>query len=398
MSKEDFILSFFLVDISFTNCYLGGMEITSITLLFVGVILGALIVYLVLSKGEKKAEIDKSVIRDAFASLSVEALEKSTNQFLKLANETLKVHVEKGDANLKEKKKLIDANLGNMATVLEDLKKQSLSLSTQLSESQKETDKLRITTEDLRNVLSSSQARGQWGERMVEDILSLVGFAENINYVKQQQIESGEKPDYTFFLPKDKRINMDVKFPLNHYEKYVSSESEIEREQEQKMFMNDVKGHIKDVASRGYIDPLGGTVDYVLLFIPNESIYAFLHQNDPDIQKIALEKHIVLCSPITLYAVLSLIHQTISSFAVEEKTGQIMTLLREFDKQWLKFVASMEKMGRSIDTTRSEYEKLTSTRTRQLEKPLSKIRDIELGQNDSGLLSSGVDDPDSPTE
>ena len=388
----------FLVDISFVNGYLDGMEIGSIIILLVGIVLGAVIVYLALTQRDKKLETGKSGMKDTFAALSMEALAKSSDQFLKLANETLKGQMEKGNANLEEKKKLIDANLEHMAVVVEDLKKQSILLSTQLSESQKETDKLRITTEDLRNVLSSSQARGQWGERMVEDILNLIGFVENVNFVKQKQVSSGERPDYTFYLPKDKKINMDVKFPLTHYERYIASDSEIEREHEQKMFLDDVKGHIRDVASRGYIDPLSGTVDYVLLFIPNESIYSFLHQTDPDLLKFALEKRIILCSPITLYAVLSLIHQAVGSFAMEEKAGQIMTLLREFEKQWLRFVASMEKMGRSIDATRSEFEKLTSTRTRQLEKPLTKIKEIELGRDGSDLLSSESDEPASPAE
>jgi len=388
----------FLVDISFVNGYLDGMEIGSIIILLVGIVLGAVIVYLALTQRDKKLETGKSGMKDTFAALSMEALAKSSDQFLKLANETLKGQMEKGNANLEEKKKLIDANLEHMAVVVEDLKKQSILLSTQLSESQKETDKLRITTEDLRNVLSSSQARGQWGERMVEDILNLIGFVENVNFVKQKQVSSGERPDYTFYLPKDKTINMDVKFPLTHYERYIASDSEIEREHEQKMFLDDVKGHIRDVASRGYIDPLSGTVDYVLLFIPNESIYSFLHQTDPDLLKFALEKRIILCSPITLYAVLSLIHQAVGSFAMEEKAGQIMTLLREFEKQWLRFVASMEKMGRSIDATRSEFEKLTSTRTRQLEKPLTKIKEIELGRDGSDLLSSESDEPASPAE
>lgn len=374
------------------------MEIGSIIILLVGIVLGAVIVYLALTQRDKKLETGKSGMKDTFAALSMEALAKSSDQFLKLANETLKGQMEKGNANLEEKKKLINANLEHMAVVVEDLKKQSILLSTQLSESQKETDKLRITTDDLRNVLSSSQARGQWGERMVEDILNLIGFVENVNFVKQKQVPSGERPDYTFYLPKDKKINMDVKFPLTHYERYIASDSEIEREHEQKMFLDDVKGHIRDVASRGYIDPLTGTVDYVLLFIPNESIYSFLHQTDPDLLKLALEKHIILCSPITLYAVLSLIHQAVGSFAIEEKAGQIMSLLREFEKQWLKFVASMEKMGRSIDATRSEFEKLTSTRTRQLEKPLTKIKEIELGRDGSDLLSSASDEPASPEE
>ena len=73
--------------------------------------------------------------------------------------------------------------------------------------------------------LSSSQKRGQWGERIVEDILNVIGLIEGINYTKQGVVESGERPDFTFKLPKEKIIYMDVKFPLAHYERYIIGES-----------------------------------------------------------------------------------------------------------------------------------------------------------------------------
>lgn len=175
---------------------------------------------------------------------------------------------------------------------------------------------------------------------------------------------------------------MDVKFPITHYENYIETEDEFEKEKEKKQFLDDVKGHIKTVAARGYIDPAHGTVDYVLLFIPNEGIYAFIHQSDASILDFALEKHVVLCSPITLYAVLSLIHQSVNNFAIEEKAGEVISILQEFEKQWTNFVESMEKMGRSLDAAKTEFDKLTTTRTRQLEKPLGKIHEIKLIQQD----------------
>ena len=91
---------------------------------------------------------------------------------------------------------------------------------------------------------------------------------EDKNYIKQTQIESGEKPDYTFLLPKEKTLNMDVKFPLASYERYINAEREEERETQKKEFLKDVKNHIKEVAGREYVNPAEGTVDYVLLFSP----------------------------------------------------------------------------------------------------------------------------------
>ena len=99
---------------------------------------------------------------------------------------------------------------------------------------------------------------------------------------------------------------MDVKFPLTHYENYISAESNQEEESEKKAFLTDVRNHVNEVSKRGYIDPKGSTVDYVLLFIPNEGIYAFLNQEDHTLIDFSLEKKILLCSPVTLYAILSL--------------------------------------------------------------------------------------------
>ncbi|MBL7046874.1 MAG: DNA recombination protein RmuC [Candidatus Marinimicrobia bacterium] len=355
------------------------MEFVVIIIFLAGLIIGGIAVYFFVKQRLQMVDNTREQMKDVFATLSVDALNTSTDQFLKLASETLKGQTEKGVSSLEEKKKLIDANLKQMSEVLEGLSKESVVLRTQLSESQKETEKLRGTAEDLRNVLSSSQARGQWGERMVEDILKVIGLVENVNYVKQTKISSGEKPDFTFFLPKEKKVNMDVKFPLAHYERFITADIDDIKEKEKKLFLDDVKGHIKTVADRGYINPTEGTVDYVLMFIPNESIYSFIHQSEPDLLDLALGKHIVLCSPITLYAVLSLIHQAVGNFAMEEKAGEIMALLREFEKQWNKFVESMEKMGRRIDDAKREFESLTTTRTRQLERPLQKIKEVEIG-------------------
>ena len=363
------------------------MDLTSLLFSLAGVAVGCIVTALVYHQKLKSLEAiedarkgDQEDLEKTFESLSYAALKESTSEFLKLAKETLSTQTEAGEAKLDEKKKLIDARLETMGKNLDNLLKETVKLKTGLTSSQAETNRLRETTEDLRNVLSSSQARGQWGEKMVEDILNLVGLVEHINFVKQKQVESGEKPDFTFLLPNKKKVNLDAKFPLAHYERFVAADDEAIKETEKKHFLADVKGHIKAVADRDYINPAENTVDYVLVFIPNESIYAFIHQSDPAILDFALEKRIILCSPITLYAVVSLIHQAVSNFAMEERAGEIMKLLADFQKQWDLFKGVLETMGKRIESAQMEYEKLTTTRTRQLEKPLNKIEEIRSRQ------------------
>ena len=269
----------------------------------------------------------------------------------------------------------------SIITGLNNLSKNTVALKSQMEESRKNIGELNNTTSNLRQILSSSQARGQWGERMVEDILSFIGLSEGLNY-KQQQKAGKDRPDFTFFLPDEKSLNMDVKFPLDHYEKYIAADSESEKELEKKAFLKDVRNRVKEVAKRSYIDPENGTVDYMLLFIPNESIYSFLNQEDAKLIDFSLEKKIILCSPITLYAVLSLIRQAVSNFAMERKAGEMQVLVGLFRKQWQQFVGKVDSMGKSLSALSNHFEDLKGPRLRELEKPMERITELQLG-NDS---------------
>ncbi len=315
-------------------------------------------------------------MENTFKALAGDAIKSNSEEFIKLANEKFKSVLDTTENKLDEKKKLIDQNLNEIHKTLMGLTEQSTQLNTRLQESRMETEKLRETATNLREVLSSSQKRGQWGERMVEDILQFVGLIENINYRKQSMVETGEKPDYTFILPKDKVLNMDVKFPLAHYERYVQSESDEGRDKEKVQFFRDVRQHIKSISNRAYINPAEGTLDYVMMFIPNESIYGFINREDPDLVDFALGKKVLLCSPLTLYAILSLIHQATRNFAMEERAAEVMNLVDAFRKQWEKYTDVMDKMGKSLEQAQNHFNALVSTRTRQLEKPLRRIDEL----------------------
>jgi len=343
---------------------------------------------------EKRIEEEKKRVKEvreemenAFKALASEALKGNSEEFLKIAGEKFKSLSDNTETKLTEKKKLIDQNLGEMSKTLENIRTQSTELKTSLDDSKSQTVRLQNTTEKLQRVLSSSQQRGQWGERMVEDILRTIGMVENINYRKQQMVESGEKPDFTFLLPKEKILNMDVKFPLAHYDKFVNAEREEEQITEKKEFLKDVRNHIKAIAGRAYINPTEGTLDYVMMFIPNESIYGFINKEDAKIIDFALEKGVLLCSPLTLYAVLSLVSQATQNFLIEERATEVMNLLSDFKKQWDKFSNVMDKMGKALETARKNYDLLYSTRTRQLEKPLRKIDEI----TENMMLEESID-------
>jgi len=370
-----------------------------------GFLLGALVVWLLSSKQrtqtrelakeliqqsqqEKTEELERILarIKDAFGALSMETLSKTTGEFLKLADQKFGEQSRSNQTTLENKKVLIDQTLNLMKTELQKVheqvekvekeRRQSFGeLTEQLKQTAGQTQRLQEVTNQLNTALTHSQTRGQWGERMAEDVLRMAGFIEGINYLKQKTSEGG-RPDFTFILPNNLKINMDVKFPLTNYISYLEADSEAEKNSYKMQFLKDVRSRIKEVTSRDYINPSQNTVDYVIVFIPNEQVYTFINEFDRELLDIALKSKVILSSPITLYAVLAVIRQAVDNFNLEKTASQILTLLSEFYKQWDKFKNGMEKMGRRLDDAQREYRDLVSTRTNQLEKPLQKIQTI----------------------
>ena len=345
----------------------------------------------------REAQVLLDRVKDAFGTLSLDALSRNSNDFLRLANESLSRQTLAGERELEGKKALIDASLlqiekdlFGVQTLVTDLEKDREQkfgeVTHQLRRTADETERLRDTTEHLRRALASRDVRGQWGQRMAEDVLHLAGFVEGINYVKQRAMPGGTTiPDFTFLLPQDLRLNMDVKFPLDNYMQYVEAEAEADRQQAKRRFLADVRERIKEVTGRGYINPAEQTIDYALVFIPNEQIYAFINDNDRTVMDDALRQKIILCSPLTLYAILAVIRQAVDNFNLEKTAARILALLGSFAKQWEMFVAGLEKMGKRIEDTQSEFQQLTSTRRRALERPL---REIEALRQERGILPS----------
>lgn len=357
------------------------------------------------SELQRRANIDAILdqLKANFGSLSLSALSKSTEEFLKLARAKLEAERELSSKELDQKKRLIDLQLERMTEELEgvaqlmttlekDRAEKFGSLTHQLKATSEQTTALIETTNKLREALVSTRVRGQWGERMAEDVLRLAGFIENVNYLKQKQIDGTRaRPDFTFLLPRNLCVNMDVKFPLENYLKYLAATSELEKERFRSLFLRDVRAKIAEVATRDYINPEQNTVDYVLLFIPNEQIYSFIHEHDSFILDEALKNRVVFCSPLTLYAILAVIRQAVDNFALERTSNEMLSLFGAFKKQWQEFIVRMEQLGKRIGEAQKEYENLLTVRRRQLEKPL---REIDALRSQRGLAAKPLEAPD----
>ena len=313
------------------------------------------------------------------------AMASAVEQLVRTNQELLAAERRLGTQELDGKKSLIDHELHTMRADLQrltglmhqmesDRQKQAGELASQLQAAGVNTQLLAETTHSLREALSSTTARGQWGERMAEDVLQLAGFVDGVNYRKRRAIAgSGGIPDYTFLLPQGLTLHMDVKFPLNNYMRYLDATSDVERERHRKEFLRDVRLRLKEVTSRDYVDPSTNTVDCVLLFIPNEQVYGFIHEQDRSLLDDAMRDKVVFCSPLTLFAVLAVVRQAVDNFRLSQTSNEILALLAGFQKQWDKFVDQMDKVGRTLKSAGNAFEELEGVRRRGLDRELDKI-------------------------
>jgi DNA recombination protein RmuC len=263
------------------------------------------------------------------------------------------------------------------------------------------TQALNESARALREALASPTARGQWGERMAEDVLRLAGFVEHVNYVKQTQVDGGTgRPDFTFPLPKGHELYMDVKFPMAAYLRYLDAGTDAERQAHRTAFLRDVRLRVKELARRDYARASArASVDYVLLFLPNEQLTAFIHEHDPSLVDDALAQRVVLCSPLTLFAFLGVIRQAFDNFMVEQTSDQILALIGKFGVQWQKYNDAVDKVKTRFDQLDRSFEDLVGPRRRQLEKPLQQLEAVRRERNlpiDGELFASfdGSDDDD----
>jgi DNA recombination protein RmuC len=340
-------------------------------------------------------------IKTTFAALSREALAGNTDDFIKLAHQRLEYQTAQGEQVLETKKKLIDAQLESMGKELTELNRLIQDEKAKRGEMQgtvvgriqgltKAAESLQSTTDKLREALANPQRRGQWGERMAEDVLRLAGMIEGVNYRKQQGSEGG-RPDFTFPLPSGQVVHMDVKFPLANYLKVLDAADDASRSVPTAAFLKDVRSRIKEITGRAYVDPAAGTIDCVLVFIPNEQVYGFIHEKDPELLDDALRHKVVLCSPLTLYAVLAVLRQSVDAFRMQQASRQILELLAEFKKEWTNVGDVISRLGKKLEDAFKEFNNLAGVRTNKLERQLERIEGLRSGRDAEVVaLAKGV--------
>lgn len=253
-------------------------------------------------------------------------------------------------------------------------------------------------TRNLISVLNNNQSRGQWAEFQVEDLLEIMEYKEGLHYQTQKRMSSGTIPDFTFYLPENKTINMDSKFPLTNYMEIAKLNRDLEDEtldelarkeitesirNKNKDFLDKaIKTKIDETSSReGYISAEEGTVDFVLMYIPLENLYHFLltseiGANRTPVIQYAFSKKVILVSPQTLMAYLETIRHSMKLFSLQTDTKNILATHEKIKVEIRKFIESFDDVTKRLDQTVKSFEALKTTRVNKLEKSFEELDSV----------------------
>ncbi len=298
-----------------------------------------------------------------------ELQQKFTKEFENLAN---RIFEEKGN-------KFTEQNREKLGEILNPLKDKIADFEKKVEESSKESikgnaslreqlqmlkDLNQQVTQEAKNLTEAlkgqSKTQGNWGEFILESLLEKSGLVKGREYSVQESItsESGRRfqPDVIIKLPDDKSLVIDSKVSLVGYEKFVSSESETDKQIALREHLNSIRSHIKNLNSKNYQNLYKlESLDFVLMFMPIEPAFALAVQNDPTLFSDAFEMNIVIVSPSTLLATL----RTIASiWRQENQNKNALEIARQggalYDK-FVGFVDDLVNIGKKIDDSKNSY-------------------------------------------
>lgn len=315
-------------------------------------------------------------LRETFKALSTDALRQTQPEFLRLATETLGRFQETAKGDLAQRQQAI-------ATLLEPLRQQldtyqqrlqqsETSQAQTLGEVRKHLESLALQshalsqeTLQLRRVLSSNQARGRWGEETLRRVVEAAGMSAHCDFTEQAQA-GDSKPDLVVHLPADRLIIVDAKVPELDFLGALDEADETRRRQALADHAAKLKTTIKALADRDYPSQFPNALDYVVLFLPAESLFSAALEGDRDLIVWAAQKHILLATPASLIALLRSVSVSWQQHAQTENARQIADAAAELYQRVARFTEHLDRIRSGLDRANTAFNDAVGSYDRML--------------------------------
>ena len=323
--------------------------------LLAGFLLGALFLFI--------------LMRLVFHNLAAEALSRNNQSFLDLAKSSLGGFYSEAKGELALKEQAIRESVQPLQEMLEKYK-------TQLAEMERKREsayggihqylknvaqtqvELRKETGSLVAALRSPQVRGKWGEISLKRVVELAGMVEHCDFRLQQTLiaeNSRLRPDLIVYLPNGRQIAVDAKVPLEAYLSALESSDEPEKERLMVDYSQQLKRHITLLSGKSYWEQLEGSPEFVVLFLPLESLYSAALRYNPELLERGIEKRVFVATPTTLIALLKAVEYGWKEKRLNQNAEEIRTLGQDLHNRLFNLADHLSRLGTNLNRAVQTY-------------------------------------------
>lgn len=309
------------------------------------------------------AEEDRLRLLERFRSVAADALAANNEQFLGLAEQRLRAAGESADAALARRQEAVQRLVEPIAQVLDEVREQvraaeeartagGAALVEQLRAVRESSDHLRAETGRLVTALRSSHVRGRWGELQLRRVVEAAGMLPHVDFVEQEEVRTADgvqRPDLVVHLAGGKHVVVDAKVALLAYLEAVDAEDEATRAERMRAHARHVRAHVDALAAKQYWAQFPTAPELVVMFVPAE---AFLHaavEADPTLYEYAMDRNVVLATPMTLVALLRTIAYGWRQEALAANAQKVLVLGRELHGRLATLGGHVSRLGNRLD-------------------------------------------------
>lgn len=363
--------------------------ITLIAVLLLGIALGACIGWLSMRPGyarlQAALERDQSLhaerltayegaerkFREAFESLSAQALNKNNEAFLHLAETRLGQTRTEAAADIESRKKAIEDLLTPMTRALErvdgeikDAERRRVQDGASLLQRVASLDavgrELQSETRRLVDALKRPGVRGRWGELQLKRVVELAGMLDHCDFEEQRTIDGNDRrvrPDVIIRLPGGKRVIVDAKVPLDAYLRALEAPDETSRQALLVEHARQVRTHLAQLGAKTYFTDVPSSPEFVVMFLPGEMFFSAALEQDPSLIEFGVERKVIPASPTTLIALLRAVAYGWQQEAMEENARKISELGRNLYESVARLAEHFVDLGSKLKSSLDAYNK-----------------------------------------
>jgi DNA recombination protein RmuC len=307
-------------------------------------------------------------LSDTFKALSAEALQAGMAQLSEFARTQLQTAQAEAKGELEQRKQAVEQlvapireGLGRVdqrLTHLDQERRESRGrLEAQIRTLTETGEKLRTETGALVTALRKPNARGQWGQMQLRNVVELAGMVKYCDFVEQAALpgEDSLRPDAIVRMPGGKHVMVDAKAPLQGVLDAYEARDEEERQRHLRDHARLLRKHVRGLAEKGYWDQLDSAPDFVVMFLPGEHLYGAALEADPALIEEAMSKRVLIATPTTLLAILHAVAYGWQQERVAESAQAISELGRELHSRLVRLSGLLAKLGTRLNSAVNAY-------------------------------------------